>query len=77
LLLLTQFILHSQSKESLLKNKTHMFTYNIQLAGYDYLEYDEKDKIDVQGFIKVIEGVTRCWLLVRSHSLPALLRNEG
>lgn len=32
-----------------------MFTYNIQLAGYDYYQYDEKGEVDIQGFIKAIE----------------------
>jgi hypothetical protein len=32
-----------------------MFTYNIQLAGYDYSKYDEKGEVDIQGFIKAIE----------------------
>jgi hypothetical protein len=32
-----------------------MFTYNIQLAGYDYSQYDEKGEVDIQGFIKAIE----------------------
>jgi hypothetical protein len=32
-----------------------MFTYNIQLAGYDYSQYDEKGEVDIQSFIKAIE----------------------
>lgn len=32
-----------------------MFTYNIQLAGYDYSQYDEKGKTDITNFLQVIE----------------------
>jgi hypothetical protein len=32
-----------------------MFTYNIQLAGYDYSQYDEKGIISYEDFIEVVE----------------------
>lgn len=32
-----------------------MFTYNIQLAGYNYNQYDEKGTTDYATFIKVVE----------------------
>jgi hypothetical protein len=31
-----------------------MFTYNIQLAGYDYNQYDEKGVVDYEEFINVL-----------------------
>ncbi len=34
---------------------THMFTYNIQLAGYDYTQYDEKGEIELHRLINIIE----------------------
>jgi hypothetical protein len=32
-----------------------MFTYSIQLAGYDYTQYDEKSQIDLPGFLNIID----------------------
>jgi hypothetical protein len=32
-----------------------MLTYDIQLAGYDYNQYDEKGEVDLQTFMKIIE----------------------
>jgi hypothetical protein len=31
------------------------FTYNVQLAGYDYDRYDEKGAIDYDGFVRVFD----------------------
>lgn len=31
-----------------------MFTYNIQLAGYDYNQYDEKGEIDLNNFLNIL-----------------------
>ncbi len=32
-----------------------MFNYNIQLAGYDYTQYDEKGEVNIDNFINAIE----------------------
>ena len=38
-----------------MKSETNDFTWNVQLAGYDYNKYDEKGKINYEDFIAEFE----------------------
>lgn len=55
--LTTIFMLSCQTEDKQNKNPTTMdkFTWNIQLAGYDFQKYDEKGEITYDKFISEIE----------------------
>ena len=58
IILLASFSLISCTKKNKQKNMVNgnnNFTWNIQLAGYDYEKYDEKGQIDSENFITEFE----------------------